>query len=110
MPHFSASWYRMVATICPKWLEELVNEEEGEDPGLDVEMSLRSMEDLPLPPLPPELVPLEEEGIKDLTAEEISAIEAQLDGLNVSEGSESELEAGLDNDYSLIPGTLWGCL
>jgi hypothetical protein len=97
MPYFSVSWFRAISRLCPKWLQDLVNEEESEVPGLDVQMSMRAIEDLPLPPLPPELQAVEEEGIKDLSPEEISELEALFDASNVSEACEwIEVESSHD--------------
>lgn len=92
MPHFSVSWDRVIVRLCPKWLEKLVNEDDQEDPALDVEMSMRFLEDSPLPPLPAELVSSELQGIGDLTLQEISAIEAMFN-VDGSGSSETSLEA-----------------
>lgn len=94
MPHFSVSWDRVIVRLCPKWLEKLVNEDDQEDAALDVEMSLRFLEDSPLPPLPAELASSEIQGIRDLTLQEISAIEAMLNANGSASGSsEASVEA-----------------
>lgn len=103
MPHFPVSWNRTLTSLCP----ELVKEEEKEEPALDEEMSMRLIEDLPLPPLPRDLESLEKDGIKNLTIVEISEIEAQIDCLNSPHTSESELQAVLDSDSSLVAYSLW---
>lgn len=93
MPHFLVSWDRAVVGLCPKWLETLVNEEEKEDNGLDADMSLRSIEDTPLLPLPTGLVSLEGHGIEDLTPQEIFAMESMFDTSSSSGSSEIGLQA-----------------
>ncbi len=100
MPHFSASWDRAIARLCPEWLEELVNEDETGDSGLDVEMSLRLFEDLPLQPLPLMLASLDDEGFKDLSSQEISAIEATFDVSSTLGAARSVLERSLSRDSS----------
>ncbi|GAW24341.1 hypothetical protein ANO14919_139250 [Xylariales sp. No.14919] len=102
MPHFSVSWDRAMDRLCPGWLEELVNEDVREYSGLDVAMSVRSIEDLPLPPLPVALTSLEEQGIEDLSPLEISAIEAMYDASSASEASEGDVERSPSSDPSRI--------
>ena len=92
MPHFSVSWDRAIAALCPQWLEELVNEDETGDSGLEVEMSLRLFEDLPLQPLPSALAALERQGVRNLSPEDISAIEATFDILSTPGACESDLD------------------
>ncbi|KAK5629687.1 hypothetical protein RRF57_005402 [Xylaria bambusicola] len=103
MPHFSVSWNRAIATLCPQWLEALVNEDETRDSGLDVEMSLRYIEDLPLQPLPPGLVSSEEQGFNDLSLAEISAIEeATFDFSPTLEVSENHIKESQDSSPMLM--------
>ncbi|KAF2964976.1 hypothetical protein GQX73_g8602 [Xylaria multiplex] len=85
-------WDRALARLCPEWLEELVNEDGREDSGLDVEMSVRFIEDLPLPPLSLALVALEDQGIQDLSPQEISVIETMFDVSSALVPSESDPE------------------
>jgi hypothetical protein len=79
----------MVGRLCPKWLEEMVNEDEEEDGSLDEEMGLRFIEDVPLVPLSPELVSVEREGVEDLSREEISAMEALFCNLDMPKSASS---------------------
>ena len=102
MPHFSVSWDRAIAALCPQWLEELVNEDETGDSGLEVEMSLRLFEDLPLQPLPSALAALERQGVRNLSPEDISAIEATFDILSTPGACESDLEGSRDTSPVLM--------
>lgn len=87
MPHFSVSWDHAVIRLCPEWLEKQVNEDGKKNPGLDVEMSLRLVEKLPLPPLSPELASIGDQGIQELTTRDISVIEAMFDVPNAPAAS-----------------------
>lgn len=91
MPYFLASWDRAIVQLCPKSLEKIINEDEKEETDLDAEMSLRNIENLPLPQLSPELASLDKEGIKDLTPEEIEVIEAMFRISGITESPDGGL-------------------